>query len=291
MRKLRVEDTNFPSNNHLRVKDNLFDLSKPKVMGIINCTPDSFYKKSQVQTQVEILKKVEQYLVEGVDILDIGGYSSRPGSDHISPQEEIDRILPVVKMIKKEFSTSILSLDTFRSEVARQGLENGVDILNDISAWELDSKLLDVLAHYKCPYILMHMKGNPQTMQSLAQYDNVTKEVLFYFSEKVAQARRLGINDLIIDPGFGFAKTLEQNFEIMNNLELFQLLELPLLVGISRKSMIYKTLNTSAEFALNGTSVLNTIALQKGSTILRVHDVKEAVECVNLCLQLNSKLY
>jgi len=147
------------------------------------------------------------------------------------------------------------------------------------------------VAELQVPYIMMHMKGNPQTMQSLAQYDNVTKEVLFYFSEKVAQARRLGINDLIIDPGFGFAKTLEQNFEIMNNLELFQLLELPLLVGISRKSMIYKTLNTSAEFALNGTSVLNTIALQKGSTILRVHDVKEAVECVNLCLQLNSKLY
>ena len=176
MRKLSVEDTNFPSNNHLRVKDNLFDLSKPKVMGIINCTPDSFYKKSQVQTQSEILKKVEQYLVEGVDILDIGGYSSRPGSAHISSEDEINRVLPVIKMIKNELSTSILSLDTFRSEVARVGIENGVDIINDISAWELDPNLLDVISHYKCPYILMHMKGNPQTMQMNTEYTNLFAE-------------------------------------------------------------------------------------------------------------------
>ena len=282
MRKLRVEDTNFPSNNHLRVKDNLFDLSKPKVMGIINCTPDSFYKKSQVQTQVEILKKVEQYLVEGVDILDIGGYSSRPGSDHISPQEEIDRILPVVKMIKKEFSTSILSMDTFRSEVARQGLENGVDILNDISAWELDSKLLDVLAHYKCPYILMHMKGNPQTMQMNTNYTNLFGEIVSFFSKKIEMLHQNGIYDIVLDPGFGFGKTMEQNYEILQNLDHYKILGKPILAGISRKSMIYKKLHTDAENSLNGTTVLNTIAIQKGASILRVHDVKEAKEIIDL---------
>jgi dihydropteroate synthase len=282
MRKLRVEDTNFPSNNHLRVKDNLFDLSKPKVMGIINCTPDSFYKKSQVQTQVEILKKVEQYLVEGVDILDIGGYSSRPGSDHISPQEEIDRVLPVVKMIKKEFSTSILSLDTFRSEVARQGLENGVDILNDISAWELDSKLLDVLAYYKCPYILMHMKGNPQTMQMNTNYTNLFGEMVSFFSKKIEILHQNGVYDIVLDPGFGFGKTMEQNYEILQNLDHYKILGKPILAGISRKSMIYKKLHTDAENSLNGTTVLNTIAIQKGASILRVHDVKEAKEIIDL---------
>ena len=282
MRKLRVEDTNFPSNNHLRVKDNLFDLSKPKVMGIINCTPDSFYKKSQVQTQSEILKKVEQYLVEGVDILDIGGYSSRPGSAHISSEDEINRVLPVIKMIKNEFSTSILSLDTFRSEVARVGIENGVDIINDISAWELDPNLLDVISHYKCPYILMHMKGNPQTMQMNTDYTNLFAEMISFFSKKIQILHQNDVYDIVLDPGFGFGKTMDQNYEILQNLQNYKILEKPILVGVSRKSMIYKKLNTDPEKSLNGTTALNTIALQKGASILRVHDVKEAKEIIDL---------
>lgn len=282
MRKLSVEDTNFPSNNHLRVKDNLFDLSKPKVMGIINCTPDSFYKKSQVQTQSEILKKVEQYLVEGVDILDIGGYSSRPGSAHISSEDEINRVLPVIKMIKNEFSTSILSLDTFRSEVARVGIENGVDIINDISAWELDPNLLDVISHYKCPYILMHMKGNPQTMQMNTDYTNLFAEMISFFSKKIQILHQNDVYDIVLDPGFGFGKTVDQNYEILQNLQHYKILEKPILVGVSRKSMIYKKLNTYPEKSLNGTTALNTIALQKGASILRVHDVKEAKEIIDL---------
>jgi len=282
MRKLSVEDTNFPSNNHLRVKDNLFDLSKPKVMGIINCTPDSFYKKSQVQTQSEILKKIEQYLVEGVDILDIGGYSSRPGSAHISSEDEINRVLPVIKMIKNEFSTSILSLDTFRSEVARVGIENGVDIINDISAWELDPNLLDVISHYKCPYILMHMKGNPQTMQMNTDYTNLFAEMISFFSKKIQILHQNDVYDIVLDPGFGFGKTVDQNYEILQNLQHYKILEKPILVGVSRKSMIYKKLNTDPEKSLNGTTALNTIALQKGASILRVHDVKEAKEIIDL---------
>ena len=282
MRKLSVEDTNFPSNNHLRVKDNLFDLSKPKVMGIINCTPDSFYKKSQVQTQSEILKKVERYLVEGVDILDIGGYSSRPRSAHISSEDEINRVLPVIKMIKNEFSTSILSLDTFRSEVARVGIENGVDIINDISAWELDPNLLDVISHYKCPYILMHMKGNPQTMQMNTDYTNLFAEMISFFSKKIQILHQNDVYDIVLDPGFGFGKTVDQNYEILQNLQHYKILEKPILVGVSRKSMIYKKLNTDPEKSLNGTTALNTIALQKGASILRVHDVKEAKEIIDL---------
>lgn len=282
MRKLRVEDTNFPSNNHLRVKDNLFDLSKPKVMGIINCTPDSFYKKSRVQTQSEILKKVEQYLVEGVDILDIGGYSSRPGSAHISSEEEINRVLPVIKMIKNEFSASILSLDTFRSEVARVGIENGVDIINDISAWELDPNLLNVISHYKCPYILMHMKGNPQTMQMNTEYTNLFAEMMCFFSKKIQILHQNDVYDIVLDPGFGFGKTMDQNYEILQNLQNYKILEKPILVGVSRKSMIYKKLNIYPENSLNGTTALNTIALQKGASILRVHDVKEAKEIIDL---------
>ena len=186
-------------------------------------------------------------------------------------------------MVLKHFPETLISVDTFRAKVAKAGIENGACIINDISAGSLDENMMKTVAQLQVPYVMMHMKGNPQTMQSLAQYENITKEMLLYFSEKVTEARSLGINDLIIDPGFGFAKTLEQNFEVMNNLELFQMLELPMLVGVSRKSMIYKTLETEPDFALNGTTVLNTIALQKGANILRVHDVKEAVEAVKLC--------
>ena len=275
----------------INCRGTLIDLSSPKVMGILNVTPNSFYDGGKYADEKTMLSQVEKMLTEGATFIDIGAYSSKPNAEFVTEQEETQRLLPIIKSVLQHFPETLISVDTFRANVAKAAIETGACIINDIAAGGLDENMMKTVAELQVPYIMMHMKGNPQTMQSLAQYDNVTKEVLFYFSEKVAQARRLGINDLIIDPGFGFAKTLEQNFEIMNNLELFQLLELPLLVGISRKSMIYKTLNTSAAFALNGTSVLNTIALQKGSTILRVHDVKEAVECVNLCLQLNSKLY
>ncbi len=264
----------------------LIDLSSPKVMGILNITPNSFFDGGKYTDEKSILIQVEKMLTEGADFIDIGAYSSKPNSEFVSEQEEHNRLIPVINIVLNNFPDTLIAVDTFRANVAKAGIENGACIINDISAGSLDENMLQTVAKLEVPYILMHMKGNPQTMQSLTQYENITKEMLFYFSKKVALARSFGINDLIIDPGFGFAKTLEHNFEVLNNLELFQMLELPLLVGVSRKSMIYKTLETSAEFALNGTSVLNTIALQKGATILRVHDVKEAIECVKLVSQL-----
>jgi dihydropteroate synthase len=260
----------------------LIDLTLPKVMGILNITPNSFFDGGKYADENSILKQVEKMLVDGATFIDVGAYSSKPNAEFVSEDEEISRLIPVIELILKNFPETLISVDTFRSAVAKKAIENGACIINDISAGNLDENMLETVAKLQVPYIMMHMKGNPKTMQSLAQYENIVKEMLFYFSNKVAQARSLGINDLIIDPGFGFAKTLEQNFEVMNKLELFQILEFPLLVGVSRKSMIYKTLETSAEFALNGTTVLNTIALQKGAKILRVHDVKEAMECVKL---------
>jgi dihydropteroate synthase len=268
----------------------LIDLALPKVMGILNVTPNSFFDGGKYADEKSLLSQVEKMLTEGATFIDIGAYSSKPSAEFVSETEETERLIPIVKTVLKHFPETLISVDTFRANVAKAGIENGACIINDIAAGSLDENMMKTVAELQVPYIMMHMKGNPQTMQSLAQYENVTKEVVFYFSEKIAQARSLGINDLIIDPGFGFAKTLEQNFEVMNNLELFQMLDLPILVGISRKSMIYKTLDTSAEFALNGTTVLNTIALQKGSNILRVHDVKEAIECVKLHQSLNPKL-
>ena len=260
----------------------LIDLTSPKVMGILNITPNSFFDGGKYADENSILQQVEKMLVDGATFIDVGAYSSKPNAEFVSEEEEIERLLPVVELILKNFPETLISVDTFRATVAKKAIENGACIINDISAGSLDENMMQTVAKLQVPYVMMHMKGNPQTMQSLAQYENIVKEMLFYFSEKIAQARSLGINDLIIDPGFGFAKTLEQNFEVMNKLDLFQMLELPLLVGVSRKSMIYKTLETSAEFALNGTTVLNTIALQKGAKILRVHDVKEALECVKL---------
>lgn len=274
----------------INCKGNLIDLTSPKVMGILNVTPNSFFDGGKYTDENSVLQQVEKMLVDGATFIDVGAYSSKPNAEFVSEDEEISRLIPVVELILKNFPETLISVDTFRANVAKEAIENGACIVNDISAGSLDENMMQTVADLQVPYIMMHMKGNPQTMQSLAQYENIVKEMLFYFSEKVAQARSFGINDLIIDPGFGFAKTLEQNFEVMNKLELFQMLELPLLVGISRKSMIYKTLETSAEFALNGTTVLNTIALQKGAKILRVHDVKEAMECVKLYNKLNSKL-
>ncbi|WP_291129186.1 dihydropteroate synthase [Flavobacterium sp. UBA7682] len=266
----------------------LIDLSSPKVMGILNVTPNSFFDGGKYADEKSLLTQVEKMLTEGATFIDIGAYSSKPSAEFVTENEEIERLIPIVKSVLQHFPETLISVDTFRANVAKIAIENGACIINDISAGSLDENMMPTVTELQVPYIMMHMKGNPQTMQSLAQYQNVTKEVLFYFSEKVAQARSMGINDLIIDPGFGFAKTLEQNFEVMNNLELFRMLELPILVGVSRKSMIYKTLDTSAEFALNGTSVLNTIALQKGANILRVHDVKEALESIKLVQHLSS---
>lgn len=266
----------------INCKGQLIDLSMPKVMGILNITPNSFFDGGKYKDENELLKRVEKMLNEGADFIDIGAYSSRPNAEFVSEQEEISRIIPVVDLLQKHFPETLLSIDTFRAEVAKVCVENGAAIINDISAGMLDDKMLETIAKLQVPYIMMHMKGTPQTMQELTHYEDIIKEMLFYFSERIAAARALGINDLIVDPGFGFAKTLEQNYAVMQKLELFQMLELPLLVGISRKSMIYKTLETNAEMALNGTTVLNTIALTKGAKILRVHDVKEAVECVRL---------
>ena len=264
----------------------LIDLTSPKVMGILNITPNSFYDGGKHSDEKSVLFQVEKMLEEGATFIDIGAYSSKPSAEFVSEVEEIERLVPAIQLVLKHFPDTLISVDTFRAKVAKTGIQNGACIINDISAGSLDSAMMETVAKLQVPYIMMHMKGNPQTMQSLASYQNIIKEMLFYFSEKVAQARSLGINDLLIDTGFGFAKTKEQNFEVMNNLELFQMLELPILVGVSRKSMIYKTLETSAEFALNGTTVMNTIALQKGAKILRVHDVKEAMETIKLVSQL-----
>ncbi|MEN2399873.1 dihydropteroate synthase [Flavobacterium sp. MC2016-06] len=271
----------------MNCKGQLIDLSIPKVMGILNVTPNSFFDGGKYKNEEEIISQVDKMLSEGAAFIDIGAYSSKPSAEFVSEQEEVDRIVPAIELILKHFPETLLSIDTFRAEVAKASIESGAAIINDIAAGELDDKMFDVIAKYNVPYIMMHMRGNPQTMQSLTQYDDIVKEMLFYFSEKVKKARSLGINDLILDPGFGFAKTTDQNFEVMQKMELFNLLELPVLAGISRKSMIYKTLNNTAQEALNGTTFLNTIALTKGAKILRVHDVKEAVECVTLFNKLS----
>ena len=272
----------------IRCKDQLVDLTLPKVMGILNVTPNSFFDGGRYKNDSEILLRVEKMLLNGATFIDIGAYSSKPSAEFVSEEEELQRIVPIVQLILEHFPETLISIDTFRSEVAKACIENGAAIINDISAGILDDKMLETIAKYNVPYIMMHMRGTPQTMQTMTNYDNIVKEILFYFSERIAQARSLGINDLIVDPGFGFAKTLEQNYEILQKMELFQMLELPLLAGVSRKSMIYKTLHSSAEEALNGTTVLNTIALTKGAKILRVHDVREAMECVTLFNTINN---
>lgn len=266
----------------INCKGNLIDLSVPKIMGILNCTPDSFYDGGKYKSESEILSQVEKMLNEGATFIDIGAYSSKPGADFVSEDEELQRLLPIIDLVLQHFPEALLSVDTFRSKVAKKAVENGAAIVNDISAGLLDDNMLETVAKLQVPYIMMHMKGNPQTMQSLTNYDDIVKEMTFYFSERINKARSFGLNDIIIDPGFGFAKTLEQNYEVLQKLDYFNILELPILVGVSRKSMIYKLLENSPQEALNGTSVLNTIALQKGAKILRVHDVKEAVECVKL---------
>ncbi|MCG9972897.1 dihydropteroate synthase [Christiangramia crocea] len=270
----------------INCKGNLIDLSQPKIMGIINITPDSFFSGSRSTSEKEILENTERILKEGADFIDLGAYSSRPGADDIPVEEEMKRMIPSVELILKNFPGALLSIDTFRSEVAAESIQAGAAIINDISAGKLDEQMLQVIARYQIPYIMMHMKGTPQNMKDLNQYEDLVKDILFYFSERTRAARDLGINDIIIDPGFGFAKNIEQNYELFSKLEIFRNLELPILVGISRKSMIWKKLGISANEALNGTTALNSIALMKGASILRVHDVKEAVECIKLTREL-----
>ena len=267
---------------NINIRGELYSLESPKVMGILNLTPDSFYDGGKFSSEKKILTHVVSMIENGMDILDIGGYSSRPGAKNISVKEEEERVIPTLKYLRKEFKDLIISIDTFRSEVARKSIENGADIINDISAGEIDEEIMNIVSENNIPYIIMHMKGNPQTMQKNPKYNDICREIISYLAQRVKKAREYKINDLIIDPGFGFGKTLEQNYVILSNLHHFNIIDLPLLVGFSRKSMITKALKIEKEFALNGTTILNTIALMKGAKILRVHDVKEAKECIQL---------
>ena len=266
----------------LNCKGRLLVIDKPLVMGIINATPDSFYGGSRFDGVDEIVAKAEKMLDDGADIIDIGGQSTRPGSELISADEEIGRVVPAIKAIANKFPKTFISIDTFYSKVAIAAVNAGATIVNDISAGSMDSKMIETVAELRVPYILMHMKGTPQTMQQNAVYENVTSEVLDFFIAKTNELKNAGIVDIIIDPGFGFAKTVDQNFELLKNLAVFKMLDKAIMFGISRKSTIYKTLGVNADDALNGTSVLNTIGLMNGASILRVHDVKEAKEAAKL---------
>lgn len=266
----------------LNCRGRLLTIDAPVVMGIINTTPDSFFKESRKQSIEDILSQANKMIDEGAKILDIGGQSTRPGSEHILLQEEADRVLPAVEAIAKNFPDTFISIDTFYAEVAKQAVYAGASIINDISGGLLDDKMLATAGQLKTPFICMHMKGTPQTMQQLTAYDNVTREVLDFFIERLEQCRLAGITDVIIDPGIGFSKTTEQNFALIKNLHAFKMLQKPLLLGVSRKGVIYKSLGITAKEALNGTTVLNTIGLLNGVHILRVHDVKEAIEAITL---------
>lgn len=267
----------------INVNGKLMDLSQPQVMGILNVTPDSFYAGSRGVAERDIIERLRQMTDEGASIIDIGAYSSRPDADDVSTEEEMARLRHALNLVRQHQPDAVVSVDTFRADVARMCVEEyGVAMVNDISAGEMDDEMFPTIARLGVPYIAMHMKGTPQTMQINPQYEHFLKEIFYFFSEKVQKLRDLGVKDIIIDPGFGFGKTMEHNYQLMNHLEEFKLFGLPLLVGISRKSMIYKLLGTTPEEALNGTTVLNTIALQKGAHILRVHDVKAAVEAVKI---------
>lgn len=271
------------SPTYINVKGRLLDLATPQVMGILNVTPDSFYSGSRMQTQEEIAARARQIIDEGASIIDIGAYSSRPNAEHITAEEEMNRLRTGLEIVNRNHPDAIVSVDTFRADVAEQCVEEyGVAIVNDIAAGEMDNRMFETVARLGVPYIMMHMQGTPQNMQKEPHYDNLMKEVFMYFARKVQQLRELGLKDIILDPGFGFGKTLEHNYELMAHLEEFSIFELPLLVGVSRKSMIYKLLGGTPQDSLNGTTVLDTVALMKGANILRVHDVREAVEAVRI---------
>lgn len=259
---------------------NLIDLETPRVMGVLNLTPDSFYDGGKYKSEKQILGQVEKMLVEGATFIDLGAYSSRPGAPHVSLEEERARLLPTLKLILKEFDKVLVSVDTFRSEIARESIEEGAALINDISAGHLDPEMFSTMAQLQVPYIIMHMKGTPQNMKSQTHYDNLMKEIIYYFSERVFELRKLGVNDIIIDPGYGFSKSLDQNYQLLGKSELLCNLELPVLTGVSRKSMLYKLLDTGPEEALAATVAAQVIALLKGTSILRVHDVREAMQAI-----------
>ncbi|MFT6054736.1 MAG: dihydropteroate synthase [Roseivirga sp.] len=279
---MKAKDKIFKIKNTLNLRGSLVSLETPAVMGILNVTPDSFYSLSRKTQSGTILTAAEKMLKDGALIIDIGGYSSRPGADHISSQEELKRVILAIELIIKEFPSTNISVDTFRSEVARTAIEAGACMINDISGGELDPLMFDTIVDLKVPYIMMHMKGTPQNMVKNSNYDHLIKEVLLFFARKVDELRLRGVSDIILDPGFGFSKTPDQSYEILRNLNYFKALRLPLLAGLSRKSMIYKTLGITAHEALNGTTALNMIALMNGASLLRVHDVKEAKETIEL---------
>lgn len=271
------------NSKYINVNGKLLDLSTPCVMGILNVTPDSFYAGSRMQTEKEIVRRVEQISTEGGDIIDIGAYSSRPNAEDVSPEEEMERLRTGLSVIQKVNPEAIVSVDTFRADVARMCVEEyGVAIINDIAAGAMDENMFRTVAELNVPYIMMHMQGTPQDMQQHPHYDNLLKEIFLYFACKVAQLRELGVKDIILDPGFGFGKTVAHNYELLAHLEEFRIFDLPLLVGVSRKSMIYRLLETTPQEALNGTTALDTVCLMKGANILRVHDVREAVETVKI---------
>lgn len=274
------------TNKTLNVQGQVVNLTDPMVMGILNITSDSFYAGSRLTSEKDWLQKAEKMFTEGAGILDIGAYSSRPGASDVPEEIEIERIKQTINSLIKEFPKAILSVDTFRSKVANVAVQEGAGIINDISGGTLDDKMFETVARLRVPYILMHMKGTPAIMNTLTNYNNLIKELISYFQEKLVKLTTLGVSDVIIDPGFGFAKNAEQNFHLLNHLEHFHILGKPLLAGLSRKSMVYKTLNIGVEDALNGSTVLNTIALSKGAAILRVHDVKEAKEAITLFKQM-----
>ena len=272
----------------INCKGTLLDLNSPKVMGILNITPDSFYDGGMYKDETSILNQTEKMLVDGATFIDVGAYSSRPGAAEVSEEEELKRIVPVIELLIKKFPDIIISVDTFRSKVAKETISLGAAIINDISGGNLDSKMYETIAKLEVPYILMHMAGTPKTMQNNPTYEDVTKDLIYFFSEKTDQLHRLNVSDIIIDVGFGFGKTIEHNFQLLRNMSLFQHLDKPILAGLSRKSMLYKTLDITAQEALNATTSANTIALLNGANILRVHDVKEAVEAVTLVNQLGA---
>ncbi len=282
-----MQNNVFYTNKTLNVRGKVLDLGTPKVMGILNVTPDSFYDGGEFTEEKSILRQTQKMLDEGADIIDVGGYSSRPGAIDITEKEEAERVLGAIQTILRKFPDAILSVDTFRSSIAKKAVEAGAAMINDISGGEQDSSMFDTVASLNVPYILMHMRGTPQTMSKLTDYGNLMKDITDYFHKKIYKLRQLGIKDIIIDPGFGFSKTVEQNFELLHNLDYFQMMGLPILAGLSRKSMIWRTLNQAPEEALTGTIALNTAALLKGASILRVHDVKEAVACIKLITRLH----
>lgn len=277
-----AKDTFLNRKTTLNLKGKLADLSRPAVMAILNLTPDSFYNNSRAGTADDALKRTETFLNEGAKFIDIGAYSSRPGAAEVSTDEELSRIVPIVELISKTFPEAWLSIDTFRAKVAKESIEAGAQLINDISGGGMDEAMFQTVADLQVPYILMHMRGTPQTMQQQTGYGDIGLDLVDYFSPGVTKLHKLGVKDIILDPGFGFAKTTDENYRLLNQLEELDVFELPLLVGFSRKSMIYKFLGGGPEEALNGTSVLNTIALMKGAGILRVHDVKAATECIAL---------